>query len=648
MENRPDSAQQLLEAISRPERLSEEEYATWCLLVTQARDKNYVVHTSDSVIDVAVRYFAERDDLHRKAQAYYCQGRVLSDLDISEEALEAYLRAKDVVPSSGNFDLQARINNHLGSLYWENGNVQESLASYRKAYQAYAHEANAEGKVNTLCNLGFSWLDVNQPDSAMACYKEALDLIETGQSSQRNDVVYSSVGTFYEMQGDHATALDYYKKALLCTDDLSLLDTRYYNLGDSYLSLGQLDSAACYAEKITGSSDLFVRCGAYELLYRLAKERQTYQEALAYNDTYLQLKDSIEQCYRPQELARIKALYGKERLESRHYRQMQEADVRMLLLVIVALASLFVGAFVYFYFNRKYALQQQRNRDMQKVLEENRQQLEAKEQALEENRAKQATVQHLFDESRKEKERLQQEWDERLFLLKDDSRKLQEEYEARLEQLAIQSQQMLDEKETILHEQIALVNQKEQLLQQRDAQLGAVAKGAKLYKEQAETLVEEQRKNGREVALLRSEIEKLRKEKEEQLLQEQKNAEEYRLRCAMYENWQQELLARNRCLLRLQNHQALSVWTEKEWEEFMENFEKVYPKFVNRLLFSFDLDERKVRIVCLTKFGLKTGKVAALFGLSNDTIRKEKSDIHKHCFPESTDSSLDKLLRKWY
>jgi hypothetical protein len=50
MGSRPDSSLILLE----------EDYATWCLLMTQARDKNYVEHTSDSVIGVAVRYFEKQ------------------------------------------------------------------------------------------------------------------------------------------------------------------------------------------------------------------------------------------------------------------------------------------------------------------------------------------------------------------------------------------------------------------------------------------------------------------------------------------------------------------------------------------------------------------------------------------------------------
>ena len=65
MSESPDSALLLLEAIQSPEKQSAEDYATWCLLLTQARDKNYLEHTSDSVINIAIDYF-EHTNNHSK------------------------------------------------------------------------------------------------------------------------------------------------------------------------------------------------------------------------------------------------------------------------------------------------------------------------------------------------------------------------------------------------------------------------------------------------------------------------------------------------------------------------------------------------------------------------------------------------------
>ena len=40
MSEHPDSALFLLEQVAAPEKMPERDYATWCLLITEARDKN--------------------------------------------------------------------------------------------------------------------------------------------------------------------------------------------------------------------------------------------------------------------------------------------------------------------------------------------------------------------------------------------------------------------------------------------------------------------------------------------------------------------------------------------------------------------------------------------------------------------------------
>lgn len=117
MNERPDSALLLLDSIAHPENLSQEQNALWCLLLTQAQDKNIITPTSDSLINVAVDYFEKTDNMERKAQAYYCQGRVLTDMLLFDKAIISYLKAEEMVLQTTDYNLQARIYNHLGDLY---------------------------------------------------------------------------------------------------------------------------------------------------------------------------------------------------------------------------------------------------------------------------------------------------------------------------------------------------------------------------------------------------------------------------------------------------------------------------------------------------------------------------------------------------
>ena len=83
----PDSAYRLLEALPSPEKSRNLEYATWCLLFTQAKDKSYRTHTSDSLIRFATDYFRTSGDRKRYATALYTSGRVASELDEPDDVL---------------------------------------------------------------------------------------------------------------------------------------------------------------------------------------------------------------------------------------------------------------------------------------------------------------------------------------------------------------------------------------------------------------------------------------------------------------------------------------------------------------------------------------------------------------------------------
>ena len=53
METAPDSALTILNSIQSPENLSDQEYASYCLQLTQALDKNYILLTTDTLIKKA-------------------------------------------------------------------------------------------------------------------------------------------------------------------------------------------------------------------------------------------------------------------------------------------------------------------------------------------------------------------------------------------------------------------------------------------------------------------------------------------------------------------------------------------------------------------------------------------------------------------
>ena len=65
----------------------------WHLLTIQAKDKQYVIHTSDSLINQIVQYYEEYGDENKLMMAYYYQGSVYRDMIDVSKALKAFQKA---------------------------------------------------------------------------------------------------------------------------------------------------------------------------------------------------------------------------------------------------------------------------------------------------------------------------------------------------------------------------------------------------------------------------------------------------------------------------------------------------------------------------------------------------------------------------
>ena len=78
MNEHPDSAWAILNAISPDEMGQNSTRAHYALLYTQAQDKNYIDETNDSLITLAADYYRHTDDVRRKFLSHYYKGRVLS------------------------------------------------------------------------------------------------------------------------------------------------------------------------------------------------------------------------------------------------------------------------------------------------------------------------------------------------------------------------------------------------------------------------------------------------------------------------------------------------------------------------------------------------------------------------------------------
>ena len=304
----PDSAMVLLQRIEEPERLDSADWARWALLTTQARDKAFIRHTTDSVINRVADYYQRFGDNHQKALAYYYVGRVNSDLGQLKRATDAYLRASDYSAKTDDHNLSFLILTQMGARFAYQGLTHEAERAYQKAFEI-ATQAN--DSVNMA--FGFAYLarvSGLRKDWAQAenYYLESIAIAEKIGHSHAFKLGVQELASVYSRRNRLDKALVWARR-LVEFEGLDGLPDRlsaHLVIGNIYRKLGQVDSAYLYISHAIGSYNIYTRSSAYQALYFMYRDMGRLEEATKYNDLYQSCQDSIAKMGSASDLYQVK------------------------------------------------------------------------------------------------------------------------------------------------------------------------------------------------------------------------------------------------------------------------------------------------------------------------------------------------------
>ena len=298
MNKRPDSAMVLLESIQNPERLPERDWAYWALLTTQAKDKFYIRHTSDSVINRVVDYFDGFSFFryrHEKALAYYYKGRVNNDLGHLEEALKAYHKAYDNAKWTDDYKLTYLIESNVGKIYLRQDMYHLALSAYKNADKAVRQANDSTSMAYTSAYLGRVYGKQENWEQANAHYKQSIKISEQIGNDKILHLGIQELMAIYTAQDSLDVALD----LVSYLDEIEMRMGRSRNqstnltIGDIYRKKQETDSAYFYLSQAISSNNIYTRLGAYQGLYYLYMNNQPHR-AIQYNTLYEACRDSIK------------------------------------------------------------------------------------------------------------------------------------------------------------------------------------------------------------------------------------------------------------------------------------------------------------------------------------------------------------------
>lgn len=352
MYDHPDSALSLLEAMPVPS--DKYQNAIYSLLLVQARDKNYIKHTSDSLINVAYDYFIKKEDSHRKSLVLNYEGRVNEDLGEIEKATEFYLRAADEVEKTDDYRLGYLINSNLGMIYAYRGLNEEGLSAFQKTHELAKLSQDSSHIAFSLIYLGRIYGKLGQWEQSIASYKQAIDISEKTNDRKSLGAALNELGGIYRATGK-------YKMALSCIERVK--NEQLYNrrtfpqfslaLGDIYKYVGLYDSASFHLAQSLVTDNIYTKKSAYLFLYQLQKKMHNYEKAIEYNDKYLQYSDSVNQLNRSNIINEIQAKYNHEKLKNEKMTlELEKSQLLKRSLLILFLLLLIIALLVYIYQRR--------------------------------------------------------------------------------------------------------------------------------------------------------------------------------------------------------------------------------------------------------------------------------------------------------
>lgn len=467
----PDSALHILQEMQMPASSDKLQKATWALLLTQAKYKNYIEEVEDStLINIAYNYFMQQEDAQRRAMVLYYKGILCKKAGKTEEAQKLYLAAIEEVEKLEDYQLAHLIYVELGEFYVFRELYEDAFKNFEKALH-YAELANNDKYIcSSYIFLARAISALNQMNTSIEYYQKAILLAEKIKDNYLCSGAMNELAGIYTNIKDYQSALKYAQKALQIneTDEIESLGQNFLGLGEIYYYLAIPDSAYYYFNKALYSSSIYTVRAAYQGLYYVSRDNHEYEKISVYCDQLLNYQDSIQTLNKSRELAEIQKKYDQQKIINENS-QLEMDKKNMLNMILLAGIGIAMGIAIMVYVYQKKLLRKERllqrkeeeiNQNTIKIQENemiivrNRNRMEELTMQIEENKGVQeqleeqhkalVEIQQQNESLKQENETLQNNIDKYSFTLNEKSNELN-----RLEILTKENQ-LLRDRETYL------------------------------------------------------------------------------------------------------------------------------------------------------------------------------------------------------
>ena len=305
MYTHPDSALTLLQAIPNPEQLTGREQADYALLLTQAKSRNQIWATSDSLIRIAVDYYQNSDEMGQKAKSLLYLADVMMDMERYADATLPLKQAEELMEHVSDRQIQTMIYSNLGYLNRKAGDYELALTYYKKALAINQTHQDTDRIVSNLINI----IDLEVTNNAHI-YIQQLQKAVVDASPSLQEKAFNNIGVYYKDRNLFKEAEHFFQKSILLAKKVPHHSFR--NLADIYIAQEKYEQADSLYQIALQSPNWAIQARIYENLYKSKLDLGQIKEAIHYMNQYIHAVDSFYTNREANQIQEIQQKYDQE------------------------------------------------------------------------------------------------------------------------------------------------------------------------------------------------------------------------------------------------------------------------------------------------------------------------------------------------
>jgi two-component system NarL family sensor kinase len=341
---------------------------------TEASLKLYdelLMHLTRSEKELMEKYTQEAIDFaqkqgNKKYESSYriSYGMSLYFKGMMDRCLEEYLNALRLAESIPDKKLQSRVLHEMGVFYNKNGMRDKGIVSIEQSVQLARDISDTDGVARSLNSLGSLYEQNGDLDKALVCYQESLEKYTQLKSDLGKSYSYSNIGLIHIYKENYVEAEKNLRASLslrLKLNDINAIAMSYIDLAELYKAqklyakaIEYANLCISYAKKV---NYLDIIQYTYKLISECYSELNNYSEAYKYNVMHQQLKDSLFNVKKSEQIADMQTKYDTEKKEQQIKIQTLEISRRNTYLIVSISIFIAVLIVIYLMYNR-YKLNQ--------------------------------------------------------------------------------------------------------------------------------------------------------------------------------------------------------------------------------------------------------------------------------------------------